>query len=242
MRTRILIVLLMASCSVWPGCERNGPVEPPTGRETGPSEDSDTPDSSPEAKTRTPTEALNVPDVQVRAEGERASTSSDPLDETADPSAGDSETGASDGGNNSTDSALGTDQPKLVMYDYAYPSGAPRMTMPAYQDKDGRLIKHGLVSEVSETGVVRIETHWAHGKKDGVYRSWYETGVLSQQGEFAMGTQIGTWTWWYSNGKMERQGTYNEKNERHGKWTYWDRQGVLLREETWVNGAKQLGD
>lgn len=242
MRTGILIVLLMAACFVWPGCERNGPVKPPTGSETGPSEGSDAGGSSAASETRTPTEELNSPEAQMPAVGEPASTPSDSLDETAEPSVGDSEPVASGGGDTSTDPSPETDQPEIVIYEYSYPTGEPRMTMPAYKDKDGRLIKHGLVSELSESGAVRLETNWTHGQKDGVYRVWYETGVLSQQGEFAMGTQIGTWTWWYSSGQMDRQGTYNEKNERHGLWTFWDRQGVLLREETWVNGVEQLGD
>ncbi len=232
MRTGILVVLLMAFCFVWPGCERNGPVEVPTASKT---DGSDAAGSPAAAAAPAPTE------TPMQTGGEAASTSSDPQDETAEPAAGDSEPEASDGGDSATDSAQETDQAEVVMYTYSYPNGSLRMTMPAYKDKDGRLIKHGLVTEVSESGAVRMEINWAHGKKDGVFRSLYETGTLSQQGEFSMGTQIGTWTWWFSNGQMDRQGTYNEKNQRHGLWKFWDRQGVLLREEIWVDGVKQLG-
>lgn len=241
MNVRILVTLLVASCGLGSACKRNGSAKQPAGDDSSVRVVAETPTPPAVAETQTLVEAVNSPDRSTPATGEPSPSSSDSVDEPSETPPGEAEPSANGTTNTgSPDSSQDADQPEIVIYNRTQGDGLPWMTMPAYKDKDGRLIKHGLVSEVSESGALRQETNWTHGKKDGFYRTWYENGVLAQQGEFSMNTQIGTWTWWHNNGRKEREGTFNESNQRDGLWTYWDRQGALLRDETWIEGVQQL--
>ena len=256
MRTRRFIVLIMACGAVGAGCERKSVVQPET-------EDQADSSGRPEASDSSPAVSDESPGGRGAATGEPAP---DPRDDAPPPTAPQADSGAAAGGDttpgageldaeppavdDSADSAgsgesgesadsADSAEPKVVMHNRTHPGGELWMTMPAYETEDGRLIRHGVVSEYSESGMLRTETHYTHGQKNGPYRTWYESGAMAQQGEFAINRQIGTWTWWYNNGRKEREGTFNEQNARDGVWNYWDREGNLLRQEIWVDGQLQ---
>jgi antitoxin component YwqK of YwqJK toxin-antitoxin module len=101
-------------------------------------------------------------------------------------------------------------------------------------------IKHGPCSKYySSNGVVREESNYFYGKKDGEYKSYYSNGQLSAEGSYKDGKKSGAWiTYNKSSGEKKSEGSFLNNN-KDGLWITYNNKGEKTSEGSYVNGLKE---
>ena len=74
-----------------------------------------------------------------------------------------------------------------------------------------------------------------HGKRVGLYTSWYENGQKRFELTYKDGIHNGLLTWWYDNGQKESEGIYKD-NKLEGLSTHWYENGQKSFEGTYKDG------
>ncbi len=78
-------------------------------------------------------------------------------------------------------------------------------------------IFEGLVKIYYETGILKSESFYVKGIKDGRFSAYFDTGELQERGDYANNLRDGNWKTYYKNGKIKERGKY-EKGEKIGIW------------------------
>jgi hypothetical protein len=93
----------------------------------------------------------------------------------------------------------------------------------------GSDVRDGDVEERFPNGIISIKGYKMHGKREGLWRSWYENGQLNSELSFIHGKREGPYHVWYDNGKKMTEGMYKQDIEV-GKWKHWDKNGNFVAE------------
>jgi len=87
---------------------------------------------------------------------------------------------------------------------------------------------------VNKDSVKITEGNFEHGKKIGIWKTYYEIETLKSEIEYKNGFKDGSCVVYHKNGRKNYTGNYT-KSLKSGKWTYWDENGVLTNEGEFKN-------
>lgn len=85
----------------------------------------------------------------------------------------------------------------------------------------------GVIKEYNEDGVLKTETNYKDGLREGLKITYFENGTISFQQEYKNNIQKGQFISYYPNGKIESEGMANNQNIYDVK--YYDENGNLTR-------------
>ena len=88
-------------------------------------------------------------------------------------------------------------------------------------------IRHGPCSKYYfSNGIIREESNYYYGKKDGEYKSYFADGQLHTEGAFKDGRKSDEWIIYYkSSAEKKCEGTY-VNGRKEGIWVFYDNKGV----------------
>ena len=67
----------------------------------------------------------------------------------------------------------------------------------------------GVTRQFSASGVMTLEAHCQNGEYHVAYRSWWDTGILKEEGAFAHGKRAGIYKWYHQDGTLWSQHDYD---------------------------------
>lgn len=113
---------------------------------------------------------------------------------------------------------------KILLYDITYKND----------------IKHGPCSKYySSNGIIREESNYYYGKKDGDYKGYYINGEIHAEGTYKDGKRSGAWIIYYkSSGEKKIEGTYIN-GKKDGVWIYYDVKGVKSVQGKYLMDVKE---
>lgn len=74
-----------------------------------------------------------------------------------------------------------------------------------------------------------------HGRRVGLWTTWYDSGERESEGRYVHGSRHGLWTSWHANGERQSRGDYLY-DKQEGPWSTWREDGSRQEETTFVNG------
>lgn len=83
------------------------------------------------------------------------------------------------------------------------------------------------------------ETHYLHGRKQGLHRKWYPDGTLSFESHYQEGRLHGRVRSWWSEGHLRSESLYAD-GVSHGTQRQWYRSGALFK-QLHLNHGKEEG-
>lgn len=101
---------------------------------------------------------------------------------------------------------------------------------------------HGIIQEwwdMEET-ILKSQTLYMDGKKNGEYKNWYMTGNLSDKGFYVNDKLHGEIKSWYASGELFNR-CYYLNGMLHGEYTSWYQNRLIRYKEVYLNG-KRHGD
>ena len=113
---------------------------------------------------------------------------------------------------------------KILVYEYTYKND----------------IKHGPCSKYYfSNGIIREESNYYYGKKDGDYKSYYIDGQIHAEGTYKDGKRSGAWiTYYKSSGEKKYEGTYIN-GRKDGIWVSYDNKGVKSHRGKYLMDMKE---
>ena len=69
-------------------------------------------------------------------------------------------------------------------------------------------IRHGLFQAFYESGALKSEGPFKHGKEHGPWRDLYENGIVAAEGSYSHGEHVGTWKFRHPDGHDEEPEHY----------------------------------
>lgn len=97
----------------------------------------------------------------------------------------------------------------------------------------------GIVLEHFESGVQESKTHWAEGKREGLYESWHSNGRINEQRLYIANRKEGEHRGWYSDGGLRFLLRFQE-GAFHGRCEEWYPNGDKYSEFNYEFG-KEIG-
>src|SRR5581483_2899945 len=99
-------------------------------------------------------------------------------------------------------------------------------------------VKHGPYHEWMVTGVKVAEGRYEHGKKQGLWTTYWWNGAKWEQGPYRDGVREGPWKSWYDTGEVADAGEYHA-NKPEGHWVGWHRNGRKADEGDFHEGMTE---
>lgn len=87
------------------------------------------------------------------------------------------------------------------------------------QLKDGE--KDGLWRAFHKNGLLKSESNYVAGLKEGIHREWDDSGVLLVEGQYANGKANGLMKWFHEHGQLAGEGNMVD-DIREGPWKICD--------------------
>ncbi|MBK9519268.1 MAG: hypothetical protein IPO09_18375 [Anaeromyxobacter sp.] len=104
-------------------------------------------------------------------------------------------------------------------------------------DAYGTPRRHGPARSWYDTGALRVEAHWAEGRRDGAFIEHHRDGKPARTGQYARDEKVGTWTIWFESGQLEERSEY-VRDVQHGPFTAWFRTGGKRTEGRYCHGVQ----
>ncbi|NVO04214.1 MAG: hypothetical protein HXX09_16090, partial [Bacteroidetes bacterium] len=100
-------------------------------------------------------------------------------------------------------------------------------------------IRHGPCTKYfSFSGLIREESNYVFGKKDGSYKNYYNNGQVNSEGTYKDGKKTDRWVSYYkTSGEKRSEGNYLE-NKKTGIWNFYNSRGVPRSSGAYQNDLK----
>jgi antitoxin component YwqK of YwqJK toxin-antitoxin module len=100
-------------------------------------------------------------------------------------------------------------------------------------------IRHGQCLKYnSYTGLIREQSNYFFGKKDGEYKSYHINGLINSEGFYKNGKKSGNWiTYYKTSGEKRSEGIYLN-GKKSGFWTFYNSKGTKTASGNFQNDER----
>ena len=105
-----------------------------------------------------------------------------------------------------------------------------------YLDEKGAEVLHGPAVKKFADGHKQSEGTWKHGKRDGLWTTWYASGIKAMEESYDADNLDGMRKLWLLSGQQILQEFYNQ-GQREGEYQEWHENGALKTKGIYLHGV-----